>query len=40
MATDFDAYTLQERDALLAAYPRDGGFAEAFLEAVARGVEH
>ncbi|KVE05303.1 hypothetical protein [Burkholderia anthina] len=40
MATDFDAYTLDERDALLAAYPRGSGFRETFLATVARGVEH
>jgi hypothetical protein len=40
MATDFDAYTADERTALLAAYPRGGGFREAFLDLVARGVEH
>ncbi|GBH25746.1 phosphohydrolase [Burkholderia vietnamiensis] len=40
MATDFDAYTADERAALLAAYPRGSGFREAFLDTVARGVEH
>ncbi|KWE48186.1 phosphohydrolase [Burkholderia ubonensis] len=40
MATDFDAYTADERDALLAAYPRGNGFGEAFLDAIARGVAH
>jgi hypothetical protein len=40
MATDFDAYTAAERAALLAAYPRGSGFREAFLDTVARGVEH
>ncbi|WP_010100307.1 hypothetical protein [Burkholderia ubonensis] len=40
MATDFDTYTADERDALLAAYPRGNGFGEAFLDAIARGVAH
>lgn len=40
MATDFDAYTPDERAALLAAYPRGSGFRETFLAALARGVEH
>ncbi|ALV60946.1 MULTISPECIES: HD domain-containing protein [Burkholderia] len=40
MATDFDAYTADERTALLAAYPRGSGFREAYLDMVARGVEH
>ncbi|WP_431822992.1 phosphohydrolase [Burkholderia sp. F1] len=40
MATDIDAYTAAERDALLAAYPRGTGFREAMLETIARGVAH
>ncbi|NHV32228.1 phosphohydrolase [Burkholderia sp. D-99] len=40
MATDFDAYSADERRALLAAYPRGEGFSDAFLDAVARGVAH
>ncbi|QCP53650.1 phosphohydrolase [Trinickia violacea] len=40
MATDLDAYTAAERDALLAAYPRVSGFRQAMLEAIARGVAH
>ncbi|WP_423396183.1 phosphohydrolase [Burkholderia sp. LMG 21824] len=40
MATGFDAYSTDERRALLAAYPRGDGFGDAFLDAVARGVAH
>ena len=40
MATDFDAYSADERRALLAAYPRGDGFGDAFLDAIARGVAH
>lgn len=40
MATDFDAYSADERRALLAAYPRGDGFSDAFLDAIARGVAH
>ncbi|MBN3834225.1 phosphohydrolase [Burkholderia sp. Ac-20344] len=40
MAADFDAYSTDERRALLAAYPRGDGFGAAFLDAVARGVAH
>ncbi|MDR0241690.1 MAG: phosphohydrolase [Burkholderia sp.] len=40
MATGFDTYTADERAALFAAYPRGSGFREAFLDTVARGVEH
>ncbi|CAB3771421.1 phosphohydrolase [Burkholderia puraquae] len=40
MAANFDAYSADERRALLAAYPRGDGFGAAFLDAVARGVAH
>ncbi|MCU9951850.1 MULTISPECIES: phosphohydrolase [Burkholderia] len=40
MATDFDAYSADERRALLAAYPRGDAFGAAFLDAIARGVAH
>ncbi|KVV48371.1 phosphohydrolase [Burkholderia territorii] len=40
MATGLDAYSADERSALLAAYPRGEGFADAFLDALARGVAH
>lgn len=40
MASDFDAYSADERQALLAAYPRGDGFSDAFLDAIARGVAH
>ncbi|KUY93019.1 MULTISPECIES: hypothetical protein [unclassified Burkholderia] len=40
MATGFDAYSVDERRALLAAYPRGEGFGDAFLDALARGVAH
>ncbi|WP_322080963.1 phosphohydrolase [Burkholderia sp. BCC1972] len=40
MATDIDAYSADERLALLAAYPRGDGFGNAFLDAIARGVAH
>lgn len=40
MATGFDAYSADERRALLDAYPRGNGFGAAFLDAVARGVAH
>lgn len=40
MATGFDAYSADERHALLAAYPRGEGFGDAFLDALARGVAH
>ncbi|AOI61983.1 phosphohydrolase [Burkholderia diffusa] len=40
MATGCDAYSADERRALLAAYPRGEGFADAFLDALARGVAH
>ncbi|KAF1031192.1 MAG: hypothetical protein GAK33_07666 [Burkholderia lata] len=40
MATDLDAYSADERRALLAAYPRGDGFGNAFLDAMARGVAH
>ncbi|UEP25830.1 phosphohydrolase [Burkholderia ambifaria] len=40
MATDADAYSADERRALLAAYPRGDGFGDAFLDAVAHGVAH
>ncbi|RQR35825.1 MULTISPECIES: phosphohydrolase [unclassified Burkholderia] len=40
MASGFDAYSVDERRALLAAYPREDGFGDAFLDAVARGVAH
>ncbi|AOK29011.1 phosphohydrolase [Burkholderia singularis] len=40
MATGLDAYSDDERRALLAAYPRGDGFADAFLDTIARGVAH
>ncbi|KUZ02465.1 phosphohydrolase [Burkholderia territorii] len=40
MATGLDAYSADERRALVAAYPRGEGFADAFLDALARGVAH
>ncbi|WP_175945916.1 phosphohydrolase [Burkholderia pyrrocinia] len=40
MATGFDAYSADERRALLAAYPRGDAFGAAFLDAIARGVAH
>ncbi|MCA8274650.1 phosphohydrolase [Burkholderia sp. AU30280] len=40
MATGFDAYSADERRAVLAAYPRGDGFGDAFLDAIARGVAH
>ncbi|CAB3963935.1 MULTISPECIES: phosphohydrolase [Burkholderia] len=40
MASDFDAYSADERHTLLVAYPRGDGFSDAFLDAIARGVAH
>ncbi|WP_063553207.1 hypothetical protein [Burkholderia territorii] len=40
MATGLDAYSADERRALLTAFPRGDGFADAFLDALARGVAH
>ena len=40
MATGVDAYSVDARRALLAAYPRGDGFGDAFLDAIARGVAH
>lgn len=40
LAEDYDAYTAEQRDAVLCAYPRGAGFRKAIIDAIGQGVVH